>query len=80
MKVFISNATRLAFTRQRLVKGRRALDEAVQRDEAELLSALTASRAALQAPPTAFVGYPQHPGWPPQVPQHPGSPQSGPGW
>jgi RsiW-degrading membrane proteinase PrsW (M82 family) len=80
MKVFISNATRLAFTRQRLVKGRRALDEAVQRDEAELLAALTASRVALQAPPTAFVGYPQHPGWPPQGPGHPGLPQSGRGW
>ena len=80
MTVFISNATRLAFTRQRLVKGRRALDAAVQRDEAELLDALSASRLALQAPPAAFVGYPQHPGWPPQVPPHPGSPQSGPGW
>ena len=42
-------------------------------DEADLLAALAASRSALQAPPAAFVGWPQQPAlaWPhqPQPPQ-----------
>jgi RsiW-degrading membrane proteinase PrsW (M82 family) len=58
---FVSDATRLAFTRQRLVKGRRGHDEGARRDEADLLAALAASRAALQAPPAAFVGWPPQP-------------------
>ncbi|ROS59673.1 RsiW-degrading membrane proteinase PrsW (M82 family) [Frigoribacterium sp. PhB160] len=57
MKRFVSDATRLAFTRQRMVKGSRTGDELAQRDEAELLAALVRSRAALQAPPTAFDGW-----------------------
>jgi len=59
MKRFVSDATRLAFTRQRLVKGRRGHDEGARRDESDLLAALAASRAALQAPPAAFAGWPQ---------------------
>lgn len=69
MKRFVSDATRLASTRQRMVKGRRELDEVASRDEAELLRALGASRAALQAPPAAFVGYaPQPTGAMPDLP------------
>ncbi|MBD8610822.1 PrsW family intramembrane metalloprotease [Frigoribacterium sp. CFBP 13729] len=73
MRRFVSDATRLAFTRQRLVKGKRGHDEGARRDEADLLAALAASRSALQAPPAAFVGWPQQPAlaWPhqPQPPQ-----------
>jgi RsiW-degrading membrane proteinase PrsW (M82 family) len=72
MRRFVSDATRLAFTRQRLVKSRRGHDEGARRDEAELLAALAASRAALQAPPAAFVGWPQRP---PQLQAHRQQPQ-----
>ena len=66
MKRFVSDATRLAFTRQRMVKGSRGGDAVAQRDEGELLQALSRSRAALQAPQAAFVGHaprPDLPGW-----------------
>ena len=71
MRRFVSDATRLAFTRQRLVKGKRGHDEGARRDEADLLAALAASRSALQAPPAAFVGWPQQPAlaWPRQQQQ-----------
>ncbi|WP_423923629.1 PrsW family intramembrane metalloprotease [Frigoribacterium sp. 2-23] len=69
MKRFVSTATRLAFTRQRIVKGR--ADEASRRDEGELLDQLTIARRALQAPAVAFVGYPE--------PQFGPGPQYGPG-
>jgi RsiW-degrading membrane proteinase PrsW (M82 family) len=61
MRRFVSDATRLAFTRQRLVKGKRGHDEGARRDEADLLAALAASRSALQAPPAAFAGWPRQP-------------------
>jgi len=66
MRRFVSIATRLAFTRQRMLKGRRVVGvrQEARRDESELLTELTQSRAALQAPATAFPGYAQHPGLP----------------
>jgi len=65
MKRFVSDATRLAFTRQRMVKGSRGGDPSAQRDEGELLTALARSRAALQAPTAAFVGHAPRPELPP---------------
>jgi len=66
MKRFVSIATRLAFTRQRLLKGRRVVGvrQEARRDESELLAELAQVRAALQAPATAFPSYAQHPGVP----------------
>ncbi|QEO09831.1 PrsW family intramembrane metalloprotease [Protaetiibacter larvae] len=48
MSRYIRDATRLAFTRQRIVTGRDRIG--AQRDEQELLAAFTASRQAVQAP------------------------------
>ncbi|MDY0890703.1 PrsW family intramembrane metalloprotease [Frigoribacterium sp. CFBP9030] len=67
MKRFVSDATRLASTRQRMLKGRRELDAVAGRDEAELLQALGASRAALQAPATAFADHAPRPDGTPWV-------------
>lgn len=47
MKAYIRDATRLAFTRQRIVAGRDRIG--AQRDEQELLGRVTASRQALHA-------------------------------
>lgn len=47
MKAYIRDATRLAFTRQRIVTGRDRIG--AQRDEQELLGKVTASRQALHA-------------------------------
>ena len=47
MKAYISDATRLAFTRQRIITGRDGIG--AQQDEQQLLGAVTASRQALHA-------------------------------
>ena len=47
MKTYIGDATRLAFTRQRIITGRDGIG--AQRDEQQLLGAVTASRQALHA-------------------------------
>jgi hypothetical protein len=79
MKRFVSDATRLAFTRQRMVKGSRGGDPSAQRDEGELLTALARSRAALQAPTTAFVGHAPRPELPPTQAGWGGPPAGGQG-
>lgn len=81
MKRFVSIATRLAFTRQRMLKGRRVagVRREARRDESELLAELTQSRAALQAPVSAFVGHAQQPALAPQGWAQPTTPGQHPG-
>lgn len=81
MKRFVSVATRLAFTRQRLLKGRKVtgVRREARRDESELLAELTESRAALQAPVSAFVGHAQQPALAPQGWSGPVAPGAHPG-
>ena len=49
MKKYTKDATRLAFTRQRLISGRAV--QGAQEEETALLAAIVAGRAQLQAPP-----------------------------
>ena len=55
MKKYTKDATRLAFTRQRLVSGKSV--QGAQQDESDLLAAIVAGRARLQAPPAQPVQY-----------------------
>lgn len=58
MRTFISDATRLASTRQRIVSSRHseAARAAAGRDEAELLASVAAARALLRQPPPYRLG------------------------
>lgn len=74
MRVFISDSTRLASTREKIVSSRRspAARLAAQRDESELLASVSAAREWLQVPvrSPAVVGLPVVTSeWPPPVGQ-----------
>ena len=64
---------------QRAAEQRRPGDAVAQRDEGELLTALARSRAALQAPTTAFVGHAPRPELPPTQAGRGGPPAGGQG-
>ncbi|BDZ50124.1 hypothetical protein GCM10025867_23650 [Frondihabitans sucicola] len=75
MRTFISDSTRLASTRQKIVSSRHseAARAAATRDEAELLSAVSAGRALLQNPRPRFPMAPTASGYPPAGATAPGA-------